>query len=64
MENERIKLNNEEWTKINDHLETEIVCMLEIQKECENDKNMQTQFSNQAEFLMMKLKKEKDTIRV
>ena len=49
-------------TKRNEHLETELVCMLEIHKECEKAKDMQTQFSNQAKFLKMKLQKEKDII--
>ena len=35
LENDRLKLSNEELSKGNDHLETELVNMLEIQKECE-----------------------------
>ena len=35
LENDRLKLSNEELTKRNEHLETELVCMLDLQKEWE-----------------------------
>ena len=63
LENEIIKLSSKQLSERNDHLETELVKILEIQKECEKAKHMQIQFSNQAEFLKKELQKEKDIIR-
>lgn len=52
-----------ELQKRNDHLEVELVFMLEIQKECDRAKHMEVQLTNKCDFLEQELEKAKEKIR-
>ena len=53
-----------ELKKINEFLESELVCLIEVQKECIKAKHSQSLLDSQCESLMNDLEKERDVIRV
>ena len=53
-----------ELKKRNEFLESELVCLIEVQKECAKAKHSQSLLTNQCESLMNDLKKERDIIKV
>ena len=63
LENARIITKKSELKERNDHLESELVKMLEIQKECKNAKHMESIWKARYDTLAKELESEKEKIR-
>ena len=64
LENVRFIKEMTELKKRNKFLESELVCLTEIEKECVKAKHIQSHLTSQCESIMNDLKKERDIIRV
>ena len=64
LENARLINEMTELKSINEFLESELVCLKEVQEECRKSKHIQSLLNSQCESLKEEIKKEKDIIRV
>ena len=64
LENSRLTSEINDLKKRNDHLEAELIFMIEIQKECEKAKHNEQLMIQKCNYLQEQLEKEKETLRV
>lgn len=63
LENEKIKIENSDLRKINDHLEAELMFMIETQKERDDDVHVKKELLMKTAYLEQELAKEKEVIK-
>ena len=64
LENSRLTSEINDLKKRNDHLEAELVFMIETQKECEKAKHNEQLMIQKCTYLQGQLEKERETLRV
>ena len=64
LENSRLTNEINDLKKRNDHLEAELVFMIETQKECEKAKHNEQLMIQKCNYLQRQLEKERETLRV
>ena len=64
LENSRLTSETNELKKRNDHLESELVFLIEIQKECEKAKHNEQLMIQKCTYLQGQLEKERETLKI
>ena len=64
LENSRLTSEANELKKKNDHLEAELVFLIEIQKECEKAKHNEQLMIQKCTYLQGQLEKERETLKI
>ena len=64
LENARLISEMKELKSRNDHLEAELIVLIQTQDDCKKAKHMEQQLNNKCAFLEKELEKERDTFKV